>query len=138
MNKEYLLTGGVGIITTVIGGWHLTLQVLIILMAVDIMTGCLKGWKQSNFSSRAFRDGLVGKAGFFLVIILAFQLDVLMGNVEPVIRICTTTIYIAIEGISILENLGEMGVYVPNFIKQRLAKLKDSMEDKGAEQDSQE
>ena len=36
--------------------------------------------------------------------------------------------YIAVYGISVIENLGQLGVYVPDFVKDRFSKLKDSTE----------
>ena len=70
------------------------------------------------------------KAGFFLVIILAFQLDVLLENREPFIRNIAVMFYIGVEGTSLLENLSAVGVPIPNFIKKRLSALQEAT-DKG-------
>ena len=128
MDYEKLLLGGVGILTTLIGGWDMTLQVLLILMAVDILTGVVKGLYHGEFTSKQFRQGLISKAGFLLVLILCYQVDTLMGNAEPVIRTTCAIFYITIEGSSIIENLGEMGVPIPKALTKRLAKLKDLAE----------
>lgn len=130
MDITKLKYGVIGICTTVIGGWHLTLQILFILMAVDVVTGVFKGLYLCDFNSKAFRQGLVTKGGFILVLILCFQMDLLMGNTEPVIRTICATFYIAIEGSSIVENLGMCGVRIPSFIGNRLTKLKE-MADRG-------
>lgn len=122
---DKIVLAGVGVVTTLIGGWDLTLQVLLILMATDIITGALKGWYLHQFTSKAFRQGLASKAGFIIILILCFQLDTLMGNAQPVIRTTCAIFYITIEGTSIIENLGEMGVPIPNALTKRLAKLKD-------------
>ena len=123
--KEVYTKLGIGVFTTLIGGYDVMLRVLLILMAIDILTGVYKGLHQCNFSSRAFRQGLLGKSGFIMVIILCYQMDVLLEKPEPMIRNIGTIFYIAVEGTSILENLGEIGVPVPLFIKERLTKLKD-------------
>ena len=34
--------------------------------------------------------------------------------------------YIAVYGISITENLGQLGVPIPNWVKERLSKLQDT------------
>lgn len=130
MNFDKLGLGIVGIGSALMGGWHLTLQILLILMFVDIITGVLKGWYSCNFTSKQFRQGLVSKAGFIGVLILCYQMDLLMGNAEPVIRTVCATFYIAIEGTSIIENLGAIGVPIPKFIAERLAKLKNSTDGK--------
>ncbi len=36
--------------------------------------------------------------------------------------------YIAVYGISIIENLGQLGIPIPNWVKERLTKLQDSNE----------
>ena len=125
MDYEKILLAGVGVVTTLIGGWDMTLQVLLILMAVDILTGVIKGLYHGEFTSKQFRQGLISKAGFLLVLILCFQVDTLMGNSDPVIRTTCAIFYITIEGSSIIENLGEMGVPIPKALTKRLAKLKD-------------
>ena len=48
-----------------------------------------------------------------------------MGNTDPVIRTVVTIVYISIEGSSIIENLGAVGVPIPEVIRERLAKLHD-------------
>lgn len=122
----FLLTG---MLSTLIGGWHFTLQILLILMFIDIITGILKSWYKCQFNSRDFRKGLISKAGFFIVLILSFQLDALMRNIEPVIRTITCIFYITIEGTSIVENLGQMGVPIPKIISKRLKNLNEFSEE---------
>lgn len=121
-------------ITGLIGGWDSTVRVLLILMFVDVISGLFKGFYLSCFSSRQFREGLMNKAGFFLVIILAYQLDVLLGNSESFIRNIAVMFYIGVEGTSLLENLSAVGVPIPNFIKKRLSALKDANDDIETEQ----
>lgn len=123
---DKIFLGGVGVLTALLGGWHLTIQILLILMGIDILTGLFKGLYHCTYTSRQFREGIVHKGGYILILILSFQIDLLMGNSEPVVRTIVATFYIAIEGTSILENLGEVGVPVPKFIKDRLSKLKEA------------
>ena len=137
MSKEYIMGEfqlniagvSIGVATALIGGWHITLQILLILMVADVVTGLIKGMYQSNFSSSAFRKGLLSKAGFFIVLILCHQIDLLAGNSEPIVRGVGAIFYIAVEGTSIVENLGAIGVPIPSAIKKRLEKLRDSEED---------
>ncbi|WP_347401436.1 phage holin family protein [Enterococcus sp. DIV0660C] len=41
--------------------------------------------------------------------------------------------YIAVYGISVIENLGQLGIPVPEFLKSRFSKLKDTSEKQGEE-----
>lgn len=118
----------VGIFTALLGGWDTALQVLLILMSIDILSGIIKAWyvkELGGFSSKKFREGLLNKAAYFLVLILAYQIDVMLGNGEPIIRTGATIYYIAVEGSSLLENMGAMGVPIPSVIKKNLSVLKD-------------
>lgn len=133
MDYDKIVFAGAGVVTTVIGGWDMTLQVLLILMVADIVSGVIKGLYHGEFTSKAFRQGLISKAGFMMVLILCFQVDTLMGNVDPIIRTTCAIFYITIEGSSIIENLGEMGVPIPKVISKRLAKLKDLADGDGDE-----
>ena len=65
------ITGfAVGVVSALIGGWDFTLQVLLILIAIDIFTGVFKGLYGYSFTSKQFREGLVTKAGYILILIL--------------------------------------------------------------------
>lgn len=113
----------VSLLSVLIGGWDLPLRVLLILIALDILSGLAKGWKECNFSSRQFREGLLTKATFFLVIILAYQIDLVLGNAEPLVRTITVTYYCVVEATSLLENAAVLGIPIPSFIVERLAAL---------------
>ncbi len=126
--QSYIVSFGIALI----GGWGNLLQTLLIFMLVDILTGIIKAWRNGAFTSKEMRQGLVHKAGFFLVIILANQLDQIaggsvatIGSMEISVRDATCLFYMAVEGSSVLENLGEMGVAIPNFIKKGLARIKE-------------
>lgn len=131
MDRLPELIGG-GAITTVsvlVGGWDTPLRVLLLLIFCDILSGLLKGWKDQTFSSRHFREGLMNKAGYFLVIVLAFQIDVLALQNQPLVRTACVLFYIGVEGVSLLENLGAVGVPIPSVIRKHLKALQDKGED---------
>ena len=124
-----------GVLTSLIGGWHITVQVLLILMLIDILSGLFKAIHNpelGGFSSKKFREGLVHKGGYILMLILAYQLDVLLGQgAEYTIRNVVCLFYIAIEGTSLIENLGQIGVPIPKFIAKRLTVLRDNISETG-------
>lgn len=130
---DYAISIAVGIGTAFIGGWDLALKVLLILMGIDIVTGLIKAFYLAKYNSRAFRKGLLSKAGFFLVIILAYQIDVVVNNGEPMVRNMATMFYIAVEGSSIVENLALMGIPMPKVIKDRLSVISEKVEEQKQE-----
>ena len=127
--SEFMLGGIITLTSLLIGGWDTSLQVLTILMGIDVLTGCWKAWIACEFMSKAFREGLMTKAGFFFVLILAFQIDVMIGNTEPVIRTLVCIYYIGVEGTSLIENIGACGIPIPNIIKRHLKSFQDQGND---------
>lgn len=134
MNSKLIGTGLLTGFTAVFGGWHITLQILLILMLSDIISGIIKGTMTTGVASRELRQGLVTKASFFLVIVLAYQIDLLMGNASPIVRTAVVSFYIVVEGVSIVENLGVIGVPIPKIVSSKLKQFKDALDN---EEDSE-
>ena len=119
------------LIANALGGWDATLKVLVAMMAVDYITGVLVAliWHRSNktddgtLSSKAGFKGLCKKGAILLVIWIAVLLDDAMGS--EYIRIFVMLFFIGNEGISLLENVGLMGVPYPDFLKKALQALRD-------------
>ena len=139
--KIYVCTvlGAVGaFISWLFGGWSEDMLTLIILMISDYITGVIvaaffkKSKKSENgsLSSVAGLRGLCKKGVMLLVVLIAHRLDISLG----VEYIKSTAIigFIANETISVTENIGLMGVPLPEVIKRALEVLKGKSE-KGGE-----
>lgn len=127
MENHKEITGSICVaLAYLIGGWDRAIQILLILMFFDVVTGAFRGLKTNTFTSKKLRTGLMQKAGFFIVIILAYQIDVMLNQeLTMPIRTVTSYFYIAVEGSSLLENLGQLGVPIPKGLAKKLAKLKE-------------
>ena len=120
-----------GVVAQLVGGWDAALQVLIICMAVDYATGMIVAgvFKHSRktdggaLDSRAGFKGLMRKVAVLLVVLIAAQLDNVIGGTFS--RTAVILFFCANEGLSILENVGMMGVEYPKFLKNALEALKD-------------
>lgn len=130
---EYIAALG-GLVVGMFGGWTPGSRVLVILMAVDYFTGlgcALTGHsaktESGHFWSKVAFLGLLKKGVIMLVILVAAQLDQVMGGGEGVtlFRSAAEFFYIASEGLSIVENAGLLGVPVPKGIRQALEVLRD-------------
>jgi len=130
-----LTTIGTAITTTLLGGWDRALEILLIFIALDYLTGIGAAMKTKTLKSSIGFEGLMKKATIFLVVILAAQLDRITGNAAGVFRTATAFFFISNEGLSILENVGEMGVKLPAFIAGALTKLRDENDVKGSSDD---
>ena len=113
------------------GGWDAVLKVLIAMMAADYLTGLAVAavWHKSNKSSsgaadsRAGFQGLVRKCAILLLVYIGVLLDAATG--AHYIRSAVALFFIGNEGLSLLENVGLMGVKYPKFLADMLEALRD-------------
>jgi len=108
-----------------LGGWDTPLGLLALLMVLDYVTGIMKGIKDKNLASDIGYNGLLKKAGIFIVVILAHQMDKLTGQ-APVFRTAACIFYSSNEGLSITENIALLGVPLPPGLIETLKKLKNT------------
>lgn len=111
-------------LTYLFGGFDLILSVLITIIIFDYITGILAAIYNKNLSSEIGYRGIFKKVGIILIIALAQLVGQAVG--ADWIRSAIIGFYIANEGISILENIGRMGVPLPNKLLDLLKQLKDS------------
>ena len=123
--------GGASItLAYLLGGLDNLVAALAIFMICDYITGIMVGFKEKKVNSyRAFR-GLTKKVGMLVFVIIANQLDMITGNQNGFLRDTMLTFLIATEGISIIENVGRLGVTPPAFIKKALEQLSDKEDEK--------
>ncbi|MGG3893189.1 phage holin family protein [Geobacillus stearothermophilus] len=125
------ITGGASItLAYLLGGLDNLVAALAIFMACDYITGIIAGAKDKQVSSRRALKGLGKKAGMITFVIVANQLDIITGNQNGFLRDAMLTFLIATEGISIVENLGRLGLNVPTFLVKALEQLSDKEGDK--------
>ena len=127
-------------IAQALGGWDMTLKALVAFMAADYVTGLLVAGvfrrspktERGALSSRAGFVGLVKKCDILLLVLLAVMLDNAAGT--SFIRSGVCLFFTANEGLSILENLGLMGVPYPQFLRDMLEAMR-RQSDKGEEKE---
>lgn len=123
-----------------LGGWDAAMKVLVALMAADYITGWLVAavWHRSNKSATGALDsnagfrGLCKKGAILLIVWIATLLDSAIGGAY--VRTAVVLFFIGNEGLSLLENLGLMGVPFPAFLKKALEALQEQG-DKGDTKD---
>lgn len=126
------LAAAVGAATGALGGWDTALQTLLCLMVMDYVTGVVVAgvFKRSDKSekgrldSRAAFRGACKKGAELALVLLAVRLDALTG-VGQYVRMAVLMFFIGNEGLSVLENLGLMGVPYPRFLREALEALRD-------------
>ena len=101
------------------------MKILLLFVIIDYITGVAIAIVEKKLSSELGGKGLLKKGSIFLVIIIAYQLDVILSNEMPLFRTATAYFYVANEGVSILENIAFLGVPLPGFLINILNKLKE-------------
>jgi len=120
-----------------LGGWDALLKLLVALMAADYITGLVVAavFKRSNKSesgtldSNASFKGLARKCAVLVLVYIAVLLDTATGT--HYVRSAVALFFIGNEGLSLLENVGLMGVKYPAFLKNMLQALRDKGEGGG-------
>ena len=82
-----------------------------IMIFIDIITGYLKAFKLKKVNSSISRDGYIKKVGWAVAIIFGFTLDFIL-DIDLFLK-GTAIVCITTEGMSIYENLSEVGVKLP-------------------------
>lgn len=100
------------------------LHLLLLLMALDILTGLSKAFKNKNLWSRKSLFGYARKVLILVVIILANVVDQILG-LNGAVTYATVLFYLANEGLSIIENLAAVGVLVPASLADKLKSIDD-------------
>jgi toxin secretion/phage lysis holin len=125
VTKALAIVGGA--IMGLLGGWTPLLTALAAFMVLDYITGLAVAFKGKSKkscdglpSSKAGFVGLMRKAGIVAAVFMGATLDRALGAQQAVFVTSTTAYFVANEGLSILENLGSLGVPVPNAIKKGL------------------
>lgn len=106
-------------------------MLLVGMMVADYITGVLVAtfWKNSNksetgaLSSKAGFKGICKKGVILLVVWIGTLLDAATGT--QYIRTAVVLFFVGNEGISLLENIGLMGMPYPAFIKKSLEALRE-------------
>lgn len=116
--------------TYLFGGWDAAIGILIVFMCLDYATGVIVAYQNNLLDSEVGFKGLVKKFMILVILIVAVMLDRLMNTGTWVFRTLVCYFYIANEGISLLENVSNLGVKIPNKLKDALVQLnKDESEE---------
>lgn len=93
-----------------------------IFIFADVITGYLKAWKFKEVNSSISRDGYIKKIGWVVAILLGYVVDALVA--VNLFLVGSAIVCIATEGISVYENLGELGIKLP--FSKYFKKLQDN------------
>ena len=127
--KYYLAlvwTSWVSVTIYLIGGFDILFRALLIMMALDYITGVAKGFKNKNANSNRAYRGLKKKLIVLIIIVAATQMDIILQGVG--IRTLVLMFYVATEFLSILENAAILGIPIPEKLKVALEQCRDKQD----------
>ena len=129
-----------GVIAAYFNALLIPIVVLVFVMVTDYISGMISAKKSGELSSRLGVMGIAKKVGYLALVAVGMVVDYLISSalvhvgIEIQINYCFAliiTIWLIVnELISILENLGELGVPIPDFLRKSIHKIKDSVDSK--------
>lgn len=139
MKTKHVFTFLTGVLSTFVinflGGWDFALQTLIMFIVIDYITGMYVAGvlhnspktKSGGLSSEKGFHGIVKKIMLLVLVAIMYQLDLFFGI--DYLRNGTIVAYCVNELISIIENAGLMGVYVPDIVRKGIDLLNREVDD---------
>jgi toxin secretion/phage lysis holin len=106
-----------------IGGFDIAIQSLLIVMVVDYLTGITSAMYNKELSSKIGFKGILKKFSYLCVVALSVVIDNLTGQ-SGLIRTLVIYFFVANDGLSIIENMAEMGVKLPQKLIDSLEQIK--------------
>ncbi|MMZ64812.1 Holin family protein [compost metagenome] len=112
-----ILSGSVGAaVGYTVGGWTLLIQVLLVFVIADWITGWVAAWMNGELRSRIGHEGIIRKVTIFILVAIANLIDGILGE-GHYIRDAVIFFYLATELLSIIENVGRMGIPMPEVLR---------------------
>lgn len=123
-----------GFIASAFGGWSAALTTLLIFMGVDYLSGLILAGvfhaspksEDGTLESYAGWKGLVRKGMTLLIVLIGARMDMLLG--VSYIRDAMVIAFCVNELLSIIENMGLMGVPMPEILTNAIEMLKSKSE----------
>lgn len=121
-----LVFGGIiAAVSGFIGGMDGIMYALIAFITIDYATGVAVAVKEKKLSSEVGFWGLVRKVCILALVGVAHYIDCYVMQSGDVIRTVAAMYYIGNEGISILENCGNLGLPLPPKLMAVMVQIKE-------------
>lgn len=131
---QAIISAALAAFASYLGALAVPIIVLMVMMIIDYLSGMSAAWSEGTLSSKVGAKGIVKKVGYMALIAVAMGVDYLIysgivaANIEVGYNMwfgLLVAVWLIInEMISILENLGRLGVPIPEFLKKIIGRLK--------------
>ena len=113
-----------------LGGMDGIMYALLAFITIDYITGLAVAVKRHELSSEVGFWGLVRKVCILMLVGIAHYIDCYVTQNGDVVRTVVSMYYIGNEGVSILENCGNLGLPLPPKLMAVMAQIKGKGEEK--------
>lgn len=124
---KHLISNIFSVIATIfiylMGGIDVALQSLIIVIIIDYLTGFASAIYNKELSSKIGFKGILKKFSYLCVVALSVVIDNLLGQ-SGLIRSLVIYFFVANDGLSIIENMAEMNIKLPQKLIDSLEQIK--------------
>ena len=125
-------------VVSALGGFDSALELLISLILVDMLSGVVYAIMQKTLSSTELRNGIMRKVFIFIAIFISLKFDMCLldfagktptfWGISLSIRTLVVIWFCIEELISLLENLANIGVPFPKWVKDVLVQVSDCVD----------
>ena len=133
-----LFAAAIGALAAYAGILLVPLCVLAAVMIIDYATGIAAAWSCKLLSSRVGVKGIVKKVAYLGLVAVGMVVDYLISSalvhvgVDILVNYCfgmMISVWLIInELLSILENLGRLGIPLPDFLVRAVERLRDGVD----------
>ena len=113
-----------------VGGLDGMLIALVVMMALDYITGVMCAIADHKLSSSVGFKGICKKVFILMLVCVANIVDVHVVGSGSALRAAVICFYLSNEGVSILENAGHIGLPIPEKLKVVLEQLHGRTDEK--------
>ena len=106
-----------------LGGLDIALKSLLLIIVIDYLTGIASAIYNKKLSSKIGLKGIIKKFSYLCVVALSVVIDELTVQ-NGIIRTLVIYFFVANDGLSIIENLAEMNIKLPQKLIDTLEQLK--------------
>lgn len=125
---RHFVNNGISVILTtfvyLVGGIDIAMKSLLIVIVIDYITGVISAIYNKKLNSTIGLKGILKKFSYLIIVSLSVILDRIVGDTGA-IRTIVIYFFVANDGISIVENIGKMGVPLPKKLTEVLEQLRN-------------
>jgi len=138
---KVIVTAVLAAISSFLGVLYVPVMLLVLFNVIDYITGlCAAKNRGQKISSYQGIHGIAKKVAMYLLIMVAWGIDMLLISTGEMLGVssplkfaiaCVVSVWLVLnEALSIIENMIDMGVPMPPFLKPLIENLKTKVEEK--------